>query len=150
MKLKILLEGDPALRGTCEPVKTITQELYKLALDMCETMVNAEGVGLSAPQIGRKIRLIVYDTTFAEDSGSTAIMFNPEILHGEMVCQSLEGCLSLPGRAISVERYAKIKVKYLNIYGETVIRELEGLAAIAVQHEIDHLNGTVLSDYEEQ
>jgi peptide deformylase len=150
MKLKIILEGDPILRGPSEPVKKVTPELKKLALDMCETMIAAQGIGLAAPQIGRKKQLIIYDTTFAEENGSTAIMFNPEIMHGEGFCESVEGCLSLPGRAIKVERYSKIRIKYLNIYGEIVIRELTGLAAIVVQHEIDHLNGIVLSDYEEQ
>jgi peptide deformylase len=113
-------------------------------------MINANGVGLAAPQVGRKIQLIVYDTTFSEENGSTAIMFNPEIMHGEGICESIEGCLSLPGRSIKVERNRKIKVKYLNIYNEIVIRELTGLAAVAVQHEIDHLHGIILSDYEEQ
>jgi peptide deformylase len=150
MKLKIAFDGDPILRGPCEPVKKVTPELSKLALDMCETMINANGVGLAAPQVGRKIQLIVYDTTFSEENGSTAIMFNPEIMHGEGICESIEGCLSLPGRSIKVERNRKIKVKYLNIYNEIVIRELTGLAAVAVQHEIDHLHGIILSDYEEQ
>ena len=150
MKLKIILEGDPILRGPTEPVKKVTPELSKLALDMCETMVSARGIGLAAPQVGKKIKLLVYDTTFVEDGGSTAIMFNPEILHGEGVCESIEGCLSLPGRMIVVERHKKIKIKYLNIYNETVVRELNGMAAIVVQHEIDHLLGIILSDYEEQ
>lgn len=150
MKLKIIFEGDPILRGTCVPVKKVTSEFINLALDMCETMIEAEGIGLAAPQVGKKIQLLVYDTTFSEENGSTAIMFNPEIMHGEGSCISMEGCLSLPGRRIPVDRYKKIKIKYLNIYGEIVIRELTGLAAVVVQHEIDHLQGILLSDYEEQ
>lgn len=148
-KLKIVLEGDPILRGPCEPIEKVTPQLVQLALDMCETMVKANGIGLAAPQIGKKLQLLVYDTTFSEDNGSTAIMFNPTILTKEGIRNSTEGCLSLPGRKIVVERYSKIKVKYLNIYGELVIRTLEGLAAVVVQHEIDHLYGILLSDHEE-
>jgi peptide deformylase len=150
MKLKILLDGDPGLRGVSAPVKEITKELKKLALDMCETMIHSGGIGLAAPQVGRKIQLIVFDTTFSEDNGSTAIMFNPEIMHGEGVVSSVEGCLSLPGRQIPVERYKSIKVKYKNIYGEALIKTFDGLAAVVIQHELDHLQGIILSDYEEQ
>lgn len=149
MKLKILLEGHPTLKEISEPVEKVTPELHKLALDMCETMLLAKGIGLAAPQVNKKIRLIVYDTTNSEKNGSTGILFNPEILHGEGVCDSLEGCLSLPKKLVTVRRSSKIKIKYLNIYGETVIKELSGLAAIVVQHECDHLDGIVLSDYEE-
>lgn len=150
MTLKIIQEGDPALRGISDYVRTVTPELKKLALDMCETMSNANGVGLAAPQVNRKIRLIVFDTTFSEDNGKIGIMFNPEVLHGEGLVNSVEGCLSLPRRQICVERYKKIKIKYLTTDSKSNIVELEGLAAIAVQHEIDHLDGIILSDYEEQ
>ncbi len=149
MQLKIVLEGNPILREPCEAVKKVTPELVKLASDMCQTMILANGIGLSAPQVGRKVQLLVYDTSLVEKNGSTAIMFNPEILHGENACDSIEGCLSLPGKEIKVERFKKIKVKYLNIYNEIVIRELNGLSAVVVQHEIDHLHGIILSDYEE-
>lgn len=150
MTLKILQEDDPMLRGVCLPVSTVTADLKKLALDMCETMTYAKGIGLSAPQVNHKIKLIVFDTTFAEDEGKIGIMFNPEILHGEGLVNSVEGCLSLPGRQVCVRRYKKIKVKYLTTDSKSNIVELEGLAAIVVQHEVDHLDGIILSDYEEQ
>lgn len=150
MILKIIQEGDPILRGVAEPIATVTNQHKKFALDMCQTMTRANGVGLSAPQVGVKIRLIVFDTTFIEDNGKIGIFFNPEILHGEGHVDSIEGCLSLPGRRITVERYRKVKIKYTNTEDKVNIVELEGLAAIVAQHEIDHLDGVILSDYEEQ
>ena len=148
-RLPILLEGDPILRIPSVPVESVTPELQDLALSMTSTMVHASGLGLSAPQIGKNIQLIVIDTTYVQKfGGASAIMFNPELLHGEGLIESEEGCLSLPKKTVKVERFAKVKIKYLNIQNQSIIREFTGLSAIVVQHEISHLEGKLLSDYE--
>jgi peptide deformylase len=148
VQLKILQDDDPGLRGTSEDVKEVTDDLNELALNMMETMTIHQGIGLAAPQVGKKINLLVFDTSFSEDDGKMAIMFNPKIMHGEGNITTAEKCLSFPGRKIKVKRYRKVRVKYLNTQNEKCIVDLEGLAAIVVQHEIDHLEGILLSDYE--
>ena len=150
-KLKVLLEGDPALRVVCEPVKEVTSELMGLAFNMSATMVAAGGIGLAAPQVGRNIRLLIMDTSYVTGyKGPSAIMFNPEIMHGEGNACIEEMCLSIPGKKVKVNRYAKVKVKYINIQNAAVIREFSGLAAIVIQHEMDHLDGIILSDHEKE
>ena len=115
---------------------------------MLETMLHYNGIGLSAPQVGVSQQVIVFDTTEVEENGTSGIMFNPEILHGEKTVEFREGCLSLPHRKVLTKRSKRIKVKYLNMFNEPTIKEFEGLAAIVVQHEVDHLQGILLSDYE--
>lgn len=150
MQLKILQDDDPGLRGTSEDVKEVTDDLNEFALSMMETMTIHMGIGLAAPQVGKKINLIVFDTTFSEDDGKMAIMYNPKIMHGEGTVQTTEKCLSFPGRKIKVKRYKKVRVKYLNTQNEKCFVDLEGLAAIVFQHEYDHLEGILLIDYERQ
>src|SRR4030067_982026 len=95
-KLPIILEGDPILRQVCTPVKYVHREEMDLALSMTHTMISANGIGLAAPQIGKSIQLIVMDTTYSEHGATSAIMFNPELLHGEGRVTSKESCLSIP------------------------------------------------------
>jgi peptide deformylase len=146
-KLPILLEGNPILRIPCTPVKYVHKEDMDLALSMTKTMIHANGIGLSAPQIGKSIQLIVVDTTYVEPGGTSAIMFNPEIIESEGEVTSLEGCLSLPDKLVKVKRKEKIKVRYLNIQNQPIERKFTGVAAIAIQHELMHLQGKILSDY---
>jgi len=149
-KLPILLEGDPILREICTPVKYVHQEEMDLALSMTSTMISANGIGLAAPQVGKTIQLLVMDTLYTDKfDGASAIMFNPELLHGEGRVVYKEGCLSIPKKFVEVERFAKIKVRYLNIQNKPIVREFKGLAAIVIQHEMDHLVGIILSDHEE-
>jgi peptide deformylase len=148
MILKIYTDEDPILRGASSPVDKVTPELNKLALNMMVTMTNHGGIGLAACQVGQKIQLIVIDTTFAEDNGIISIMFNPEILHGEGSIAIPEKCLSLPGKRIKVNRSRMVRIKYLNTEGKSCIVDLNGLAAIVAQHEIEHLSGILLIDYE--
>jgi peptide deformylase len=150
LRLEILLDDDPGLRGVSEEVKEVTPELKKFALDMATTMAYNNGVGLAAPQVGKKIRLIVFDTTFAEDDGKLGIMFNPEVINKSGEIQIAEGCLSLPGRQTVVKRARSIRVSYMNSDGHKGYTDLDGVAAIVVQHEIDHLNGVLMIDYERQ
>jgi peptide deformylase len=149
--LPILLEGNLLLRQVCVPVDKVGPEEMDLALSMTSTMVKANGIGLAANQVGKNIQLLVMDTLYTSKfEGASAIMFNPEILHGENTVISKEGCLSLPGKLVEVERFNKIKVRYLNIQNHYVIREFVGLPARVIQHEMSHLEGKVLSDFIEE
>ncbi len=134
--------GDPVLRKNAEKVEVVTDEIRTILLDMAETMYEAPGVGLAAPQIGINLRLVVIDT-----DGVLRKIINPAILEYSLETESCEeGCLSVPGIYEKVRRAKKIKVKYLNEKGEEVIEEVEDLLARAFQHEIDHLDGLLFVD----
>lgn len=133
--------GDEILEKNCREVKEMTPRIQTLIEDMLETMYEAEGVGLAAPQVGVLKRITVIDVT--ADGTQPIILINPEIveLSGEQTGQ--EGCLSVPGRAGMVTRANYAKVKALNEKMEEIIVEGEGLLARALQHEIDHLSGVL-------
>lgn len=138
----IRLEGDPVLREVAKPVPEITKNVLKLLDDMAETMYDAEGVGLAAPQVGISKRIIVIDC------GDGLIeLINPEIFEksGEQI--GSEGCLSIPGLTAEVKRANYVKAKGLNRHGEEIIVEGEGLKARCLLHEVDHLNGILFTDY---
>ncbi len=135
--LEIRHMDDPVLQKTCKKIKAITPDVLKLAEDMIETMQNAVGLGLAAPQVGERLRLI----TVLWDDGPAAYA-NPKIAHkwGQMLED--EGCLSLPGYMGTVERYQGVKVHAQELpSGQWVEIEVEGLMAKCFQHEVDHLNG---------
>lgn len=138
---KIRTDSDPILRKVSKQVLEITDNVKTLAGDMLDTMNEAEGVGLAAPQVGLLKRLVVIDV-----GEGPIIMINPEIIHqeGEQITQ--EGCLSLPGKTGEVARPRLVKAKALNLNGETFTVEGEGLLARAICHEIDHLNGVLFID----
>jgi len=145
LAIKIIVkEPDPILRETSRPVPKITPNIHKLLNDMAETMYEASGVGLAAPQIGILKRVIVIDT--AEEESELIEMINPEILSSSGEQVGPEGCLSIPGVNGDVKRYDKVKVKGLNRDGEEQIIEAEGFLARVFQHEIDHLNGVLFTD----
>jgi len=137
--LKIVKAGAPILKGTAQPVETITKQTKKLLDDMAETMYAAEGVGLAAPQVNVPQQLIVLD------GGNGLIeLINPEIIETSKETEiGSEGCLSVPGYYGEVERYSKIKVKSLNRRGKVVYFNPEGFLARIFQHEIDHLTGVL-------
>lgn len=138
----IRLEGDPVLRDKAKPVPEITKNVLKLLDDMAETMHDAEGVGLAAPQVGISKRIIVMDC------GDGLIeMINPEILEKSGEQNGPEGCLSIPGLTAELKRANFVKAKGLNRHGEEIIVEGEGLLARCLQHEIDHLDGILFTDY---
>ena len=140
-ELTVLLHPDPRLKKTCIPVTNIDKSIKKLCLDMIDTMYDANGVGLAAPQIGILKRIIVIDV------GDGIIeLINPEFIEQEGSQIDVEGCLSLPERAGNVERPSYVKVKGLNRDGKEVIIEGEELLAVALCHEIDHLNGVLFID----
>jgi len=138
----IVLYPDPILKTKSKPVTEFTPDLKDLALDMTETMREANGVGLAAIQIGEPLRMMVMDVHYdQEDKGEALAMFNPEVLHEEGAETTEEGCLSIPDVREEVERAFKVKVKYQDLNGQAQVGEFEGLLARCVLHEIDHMNG---------
>ena len=143
--LDIKLMGDPVLRAEAEAVAAVDDELRALARDMFETMYDAEGVGLAANQVGILKRLIVVDPR--EDHVTPAALVNPRIVStGDETDRAEEGCLSIPGLRDVVERKATVVVEALNLDGEPVRVEAEGLHARVLLHEIDHLDGVLFLD----
>lgn len=144
-KLKILEFPDPRLRRKAAPVENVDNSLRQLIDDMFETMYDAPGIGLAATQVDVHRRLLVTDVSSEKDA--PWVLINPEILEKDGVAFSEEGCLSVPGYYEEVERAEHIKVRYLDRDGKQQEQEFEGLLAICVQHEIDHLDGKLFVDY---
>lgn len=148
MKRQILIHPDPRLKKMCEAVPDISDELRELADDMLETMYDAPGIGLAAPQIGVLERVIVMDCMEKDEEPSPIVMFNPEIiLSADDENIHDEGCLSIPDQYAEVTRPAEVKVAWMDRDGNAQERDFEGLWATCVQHEIDHLNGKLFIDY---
>ena len=143
--LKILEFPDPKLRITASPIDTVNDELQKIIDDMFETMYAAPGIGLAATQVDIHKRLLVTD--ISAEKNQPYVMINPKVIKKEGNINSNEGCLSIPGYQDDVERYETILIKYLDRLGVSHEEELNGLLAICVQHEIDHLNGKLFIDY---
>jgi len=144
-KLTILRYPDHRLRRKAEPVEQVDDEIRQLAENMLDTMYEAPGIGLAATQVNVQKRLLVIDVS--EDRSEPRVFINPEILEqsGEEVME--EGCLSVPGIFAEVKRASEIKVRALNEKGESFELETDGLLAVCIQHEIDHLNGKLFVDY---
>ena len=144
-KLSILEFPDPRLRRVAKPVDEVTDFERQLAADMLETMYSARGIGLAATQVNEGVRLLVLD--LSEDRNEPMVFINPEILErdGSQTCE--EGCLSVPGVYAEVERAEHIKVRALGLDGDSFELEADGLLAVCIQHEIDHLDGKVFVDY---
>ena len=142
MALRIIkLDGDPVLRKKSKKIDKITDRIEVLLDDMVETMQDANGIGLAAPQVGILRRAIVVDI------GEGVIkMVNPEIIEKDGSVVDVEGCLSVPNLSGTVERPEKIKVKYTDEEGNNKLAEASGLLARAIAHEIDHLNGILYTD----
>lgn len=143
--LKILQYPDKRLHTVAGPVDAVTDEIRRLAADMAETMYAAPGVGLAATQVDRHIRLIVIDVS--EDKNRLMTLVNPVILEKDGESVHEEGCLSVPGIYEKVTRAEHIKVRALGLDGQPFEFEADGLLAICVQHEIDHLDGKVFVEY---
>jgi peptide deformylase len=144
----LVILPDPKLRVTSEPIRDITAEIRQLADDMLETMYDAPGVGLAAIQIGVPLRMVTMDVSKSEDERHPMVLLNPEITWtSEEKRVYEEGCLSIPEYYEEVERPDRIRFRYMNLQGETVEQEADGLMATCVQHEIDHLNGVLFIDY---
>ena len=147
MVREILIWPDPILKQTAKPVAKVDDSIRTLVKDMFETMYAADGVGLAAPQVGILQRVIVLDTTPRQSESKPIAMINPEIIAMEGETTYTEGCLSIPGEAEDVDRAAVVTVKFLDPEGKEQTLKCDGLLAIAVQHETDHLNGTVFVDH---
>lgn len=140
--------GDPILRKTSKEVKEVNDRIKILLDDMAETMYKADGVGLAAPQVGLLKRVIVVDV---RDEDGLIKLVNPEIIEKDGEQVGVEGCLSVPNFNANVKRPAHVGVKYLDENGDEKKIEAEGLKAVALCHEIDHLNGILFIDnYEEE
>jgi peptide deformylase len=133
--------GDPVLERPTEPVTVFDDELRKLIDDMFESMYEARGVGLAAPQIGISRRLAVIDITFKEDPDAKLVLANPEILHAEGKHTQPEGCLSIPEFREPVKRAQKVTIRAQDAHGKWYEKTGEDLLARAFLHETDHLNG---------
>ncbi|RMD79896.1 MAG: peptide deformylase [Gammaproteobacteria bacterium] len=143
--LPILHYPDPRLRVKAAPVERVDEEVQRLLDDMLETMYEAPGVGLAAPQVDVPRRLIVIDISKERDQ--PLFLVNPEILDREGSIRIEEGCLSVPGIYEPVERAERIRFRALDREGRPFEREAEGLLAVCVQHEVDHLDGRLFVDY---
>jgi peptide deformylase len=128
-------------------VAKVDDSIRTLVKDMFETMYASEGVGLAAPQVGVLQRVIVLDTTPSQPESRPLVMINPELIGLEGKLTYNEACLSIPGESEDVERAAIVTVKFLDVDGQEQTLRCEGLLAIAVQHETDHLNGIVYVDH---
>ena len=161
MVLDIVQYGHPVLRKRCVPVEKVTDEIRQFAMDMIETMKDANGVGLAAPQVARDIRMAVVDVSHdpscisflkvnGEDAELSSIMplvfINPELESGKDRQSETEGCLSIQGISASVKRPESVKATLPQLDGSVLEIETDGLLARALQHEIDHLNGVLFTD----
>jgi peptide deformylase len=144
-KLKILEFPDPKLRTKATPVEAVDDALRALIADMLETMYAAPGIGLAATQVDVHKRLLVADVS--PDQSEPYAFINPEILEKDGVIVSDEGCLSVPGYYEEVERAEHIRLRFLDGNGDEQEMEAEGLLAVCIQHEIDHLDGKLFVDY---
>ena len=144
-KLTILEYPDPRLRKQAAPVLAVTPEIQKLVRDMAETMYAAPGVGLAATQVDVHKRVIVIDISEARDD--LHVFINPELVASEAQAEHEEGCLSVPGVYDRVTRAARITVRARNERGEPFELTTEGMLAVCIQHEMDHLVGKVFVDY---
>ncbi len=149
MKRNILLHPDPRLKKTAAPVADLSDGLRTLADDMLETMYDAPGIGLAAPQVGVPERLIVLDCVKGEnETPRPLIMFNPEIIAtSDETSVYEEGCLSIPEQFADVTRPAEVDVRWIDRNGKEQQETFSGLWATCAQHEIDHLDGKLFIDY---
>lgn len=143
--LNILHYPDPRLREKAQPVPVVDDQVRQLADDMLETMYANNGIGLAAIQVAVSKRVIVID--ISENGDQPQVFINPEILHGDGSAQIDEGCLSVPGFFEPVTRLATVRVRALDRDGKAFELDADGLLAICIQHEIDHLNGKLFVDY---
>ncbi|RYD42264.1 MAG: peptide deformylase [Verrucomicrobiaceae bacterium] len=158
---EIVQYGHPVLRQRCRPVTKVTEEITTLVADMLDTMVDANGVGLAAPQVGVDLRLAVIDVshdpdciTFLKVNGEDAeldsimplVFINPELAFGQAKEFGMEGCLSIRGIRAEVRRPESVKATLPQLDGTVLEIETDGLLARALQHEIDHLNGVLFVD----
>jgi peptide deformylase len=144
----IIILPDKRLRSVSKPVAGIDGEIRTLVADMFDTMYGAPGIGLAAIQVAVPARVVVMDLSKREDQAEPRVFINPEIIwKSEETSHYEEGCLSIPDIQEDVERSARVKVRYLDLDGNSQEADAEGLFATCIQHEIDHLNGVLFIDH---
>jgi peptide deformylase len=144
----ILVIPDPRLRAVADPIEAVDDDVRALARDMLDTMYDAPGIGLAAPQIGVMKRIVVMDLAKEGEEPAPMVMINPEILKvSEETQVTEEGCLSIPELYYEVERPAEVTVRYTDLDGKTVEVDAKERLAVCVQHELDHLDGVLYIDY---
>lgn len=143
--LPILRYPDPRLKKVAAPIAKVDDSIRTLARDMAETMYEAPGIGLAATQVDVHKQLVVID--ISENKDQLLVLVNPRILSRNGQQEGEEGCLSVPGIYDKVERAERVTVQFLDLDGKERTLEAEGLLAVCIQHELDHLNGKVFVDY---
>lgn len=143
--LEILEFPDPRLRTVAKPVTEVNEKIVEMADRMLETMYQAPGIGLAATQVNFHQRLLVADVSDEQDQ--PLVLINPTIIASEGKIETNEGCLSVPGFYEPVDRYEKIQLEAIGRDGEPFTMEAEGLLAVCIQHEMDHLEGKLFVDY---
>lgn len=147
MAIREILEyPDPRLREVAKPVEKVDDSIRQLVEDMAETMYAAPGVGLAATQIGVGLRVFVIDIAGEDEPSDLKAFINPELLELDGTQTWNEGCLSFPGVSEEIKRAERVRVRALDVNGKPFELEAEGLLAVAVQHENDHLNGVLMID----
>ncbi|MCE0556573.1 MULTISPECIES: peptide deformylase [unclassified Motilimonas] len=143
--LEVLHFPDERLRTVAKPVAQVTPQIKQIVEDMFDTMYEEEGIGLAATQVNIHQRIVVIDVS--EERNERLVLINPEIIETSGIETMEEGCLSVPDTRADVQRADHIKVRALNVDGETIEFEADELLAVCIQHEIDHLNGKLFIDY---
>ncbi len=141
-RLKLRIYPDSVLLDSARPVKDINGDIHNIIEDMAELMYSYEGIGLAAPQVGLLQRIII-----ADNDGKLISLVNPKIIEEKGADFLEEGCLSLPGVSVNIERSKSIVVHYINPEGKEIHNRYSGLIARIIEHEIDHLNGILILDY---
>ncbi len=143
----IVKYGTPVLRNVAEPVSEVTPEIQELVADMKATIEDAHGLGLAAPQVGVALRIFIVDLSAVDVMAETQVFINPEIVETAGETEFEEGCLSFPGIYQRLTRPERVKVKALDENGKEFTLDVEGLAARAILHEYDHLEGVLFIDH---
>lgn len=143
---KVLTYPDTVLRERAEPVTDIDGKIQQLIDDMTDTMYHAPGIGLASNQVGEPCRIIIYDTSPKDEPNNLVVLINPEIIEADGLIIDEEGCLSVIDCRADVKRAARVTVEGVDREGNPVTLTKEGLDAVVLQHEIDHLNGVLFID----
>lgn len=148
MKLKIIELPNPILRQVSKEVKQVDEDVKITLADMLETMYKANGAGLAAPQVGLLKRMVVIDAARKGEEPAPYKMVSPKIVwHSDELQECQEGCLSIPNQYAPVQRFESVKVEYLDENGKSCVLDAKGFLAVAIQHELDHLDGIIFIDH---